>query len=231
MRAAIGELELDQILHARGQLNVMIREAVQGAASAWGLEIKRYEITEIHPDKHITEAMDKQAAAERERRKKVLEAEGDKKAAELESEGQRIRLINESEGMRIQIQNEAEARRFQLEQEVEINLFIDGTRHNYVHVIQARGEAEAIKMRAEGQAKAIQLLAIELISDGKSEEERRLTLEAARLLLAKEVRQYRGVYFSLHCLICILLSNVTVCKHVRRNGQVEQHNDLFRTTC
>lgn len=167
MRAAIGELELDQILHARGQLNVMIREAVQGAASAWGLEIKRYEITEIHPDKHITEAMDKQAAAERERRKKVLEAEGDKKAAELESEGQKIRLINESEGMRIQVQNEAEARRFQLEQE-------------------ARGEAEAIKMRAEGQAKAIQLLAIELSSDGKSEEQRRLTLEAARLLLAKE---------------------------------------------
>ena len=40
MRAAIGELELDQILHARAQLNSMIRLSVQEAAEAWGLEIK-----------------------------------------------------------------------------------------------------------------------------------------------------------------------------------------------
>jgi regulator of protease activity HflC (stomatin/prohibitin superfamily) len=102
-------------------------------AEAWGLEIKRYEITEISPDKFITEAMDKQAAAERERRKKVLEAEGifssriiffrvyeeyiiltslyhifagDKRAAELESEGQKIRMINESEGNLIKVRYE-----------------------------------------------------------------------------------------------------------------------------
>ena len=98
MRAAIGELELDQILHARAQLNTIIRETVQEAASAWGIEIRRYEITEVSPDKFITEAMDKQAAAERERRKKVLEAEGDKRSAELKSEGERIRLTNEAEG-------------------------------------------------------------------------------------------------------------------------------------
>lgn len=60
MRAAIGELELDQILHARAKLNSMIREAVADAAAAWGLEIKRYEITDVTPDKYITEAMDKQ---------------------------------------------------------------------------------------------------------------------------------------------------------------------------
>lgn len=71
MRAAIGELELDEILHARAQLNKMIQSSVQGAADAWGIDIKRYEITDITPDKFITEAMDKQAAAERERRKKV----------------------------------------------------------------------------------------------------------------------------------------------------------------
>jgi hypothetical protein len=72
MRAAIGEMELDQILHARAQLNQLIRSTVQEASVNWGIEIKRYEITEVLPDKHISEAMDKQAAAERERRKKVL---------------------------------------------------------------------------------------------------------------------------------------------------------------
>jgi regulator of protease activity HflC (stomatin/prohibitin superfamily) len=118
MRAAIGELELDEILHARAKLNSIIRVAVQESAQAWGLDIKRYEITEINPDKFITEAMDKQAAAERDRRKKVLEAEGDKRSAELESEGQKIRLKNESEGTLIKVTNESEAKKRQLLLEV-----------------------------------------------------------------------------------------------------------------
>jgi regulator of protease activity HflC (stomatin/prohibitin superfamily) len=111
MRAAIGELELDQILHARNTLNALILKSVNEAAMEWGLEIRRYEITEISPDKFITEAMDKQAAAERERRKKVLEAEGDKRSAELESEGVKIRMKNESEGTLIKVRNEASRRK------------------------------------------------------------------------------------------------------------------------
>jgi regulator of protease activity HflC (stomatin/prohibitin superfamily) len=118
MRAAIGELELDEILHARAKLNEMIKATVQESAKAWGLEIKRYEITTVSPDKFITEAMDKQAAAERHRRKKVLDAEGDKRAAELESEGVKIRMKNESEGTLIKMTNEAEAKKIKMLLEV-----------------------------------------------------------------------------------------------------------------
>lgn len=161
MRAAIGELELDQILHARAQLNMMIREAVQEAAEAWGLEIKRYEITEITPDKFITESMDKQAAAERERRKKVLEAEGDKRAAELESEGQKIRMINESEGNLIRVRNEATAVKEQ-------------------QMLEAAGEAEAMRVRAHAQAEAISTVARALAENPNA-------IEAAKLHVAREV--------------------------------------------
>lgn len=139
MRAAIGEMELDEILHARAQLNTMIKESVQGAAQTWGLEIKRYEITEILPDKYIMEAMDKQAAAERERRKKVLDAEGDKRSAELQSEGEKIRMKNESEGMLIKTKNEAEARKIQL-------------------VLEAEGEATAVELKATADARAIEII-------------------------------------------------------------------------
>lgn len=52
----------------RAQLNSMIKDTLQSAADAWGMEVKRYEITEITPDAQISEAMDKQAAAERIRR-------------------------------------------------------------------------------------------------------------------------------------------------------------------
>lgn len=74
MRAAIGEMELDEILHNRSQLNALVKGTVQEAATAWGINIKRYEITEITPDRMISQAMDKQAAAERNRREKVRES-------------------------------------------------------------------------------------------------------------------------------------------------------------
>lgn len=61
-------LVTDCLDERRVRLNAMIKETLQTAADAWGMAVKRYEITEITPDKQISEAMDKQAAAERVRR-------------------------------------------------------------------------------------------------------------------------------------------------------------------
>lgn len=54
MRSAIGEMELDEILHGRARLNSMIKGSLQEAAEPWGLEIRRYEITEITPDQQVS---------------------------------------------------------------------------------------------------------------------------------------------------------------------------------
>ena len=162
MRAAIGELELDQILRARSELNAVIRKAVQEAADAWGLEIKRYEITEVTPDRTIQEAMGRQAASERERRSKVLEAEGNKKSAELESEGVKIRMKNESEGFVIEAENKARAKKLQLQ-------------------LEAEGEACVIEIKAKAQAQAIALLSESLKAAGP------LGADAARLAVARDM--------------------------------------------
>jgi regulator of protease activity HflC (stomatin/prohibitin superfamily) len=159
MRAAMGEMELDEILHARAKLNSFIRESVQESAQSWGLEIKRYEITEVSPDRFITEAMDKQAAAERDRRKKVLDAEGNKKSQELESEGMKIRMKNESEGMLIKITNEAEAQKIRT-------------------LLEAEGEAAAILATAHAHAEALKTVAEALKSQNAA--------DAAQLAIARE---------------------------------------------
>eukprot|EP00579_Thalassiosira_antarctica_P009326 CAMPEP_0201885168 /NCGR_PEP_ID=MMETSP0902-20130614/18195_1 /ASSEMBLY_ACC=CAM_ASM_000551 /TAXON_ID=420261 /ORGANISM="Thalassiosira antarctica, Strain CCMP982" /LENGTH=420 /DNA_ID=CAMNT_0048414267 /DNA_START=117 /DNA_END=1379 /DNA_ORIENTATION=+ len=164
MRSAIGELELDEILHNRAGLNTLIKGTLQDAAQAWGLEVRRYELTEITPDDQIRIAMDKQAAAERARREQVLRAEGDKRGAELTSEGVKISLKNESEGKLIQITNEAEAEKIRI-------------------LRVAEGKAEAIKIQAVAQAEAIEAIAQQLGKDGGQ--------EAAALALAKEyVKMY-----------------------------------------
>mmetsp|Transcript_18266 Transcript_18266/g.27084 ORF Transcript_18266/g.27084 Transcript_18266/m.27084 type:complete len:377 (-) Transcript_18266:9-1139(-) len=159
MRSAIGEMELDEILHGRARLNSMIKGSLQEAAVAWGLEVRRYEITEITPDEEIRVAMDKQAAAERARREQVLRAEGDKRNAELTSEGVKISLKNESEGMLIKVQNEAEAAKTK-------------------SILEAEGEAKSIMIRALAQADAIQQIAAELQKEGGE--------KAARLALAQD---------------------------------------------
>ena len=108
--------------------------------------------------------MDKQAAAERDRREQVLRAEGDKRRAELTSEGMKISMTNESEGKLIQITNEAEAEK--------------------LHILRvAEGKAEAMKIQALAQAEAIEKIAEQLGKDGGH--------EAAALALAKEyVKMY-----------------------------------------
>lgn len=159
MRSAIGEMELDEILHGRAKLNNLIKGSLQEAALPWGLEIRRYEITEITPDQQIRIAMDKQAAAERDRREQVLRAEGDKKRAQLTSEGSKISLQNESEGNLIRVQNEAEASRTRILRE-------------------AQGHAEAVRLAAEAQAHAIRIISEELNKPGGT--------SAAQLALARE---------------------------------------------
>ena len=115
MRSAIGEMELDEILHGRARLNSLIKGSLQEAAVPWGLEVRRYEITEITPDEQIRVAMDKQAAAERDRREQVLRAEGDKRRAELTSEGVKISLTNKSEGRLIAVTKESDAAKIKLD--------------------------------------------------------------------------------------------------------------------
>ncbi|CAM9514649.1 unnamed protein product [Ascophyllum nodosum] len=166
MRAAIGELELDEILHAsRAKLNDMIRLTIQTAADAWGLEVKRYEITEITPDTQISEAMDRQAAAERIRRERVLTAEGEKKAYTLKSEGVKIQLINESEGQLIQVENAAKATKERLK-------------------LEAEGEAEARIVKANAEAKALTLVA-EALQEASGG-------DAAQLQIAKQYIEMYG---------------------------------------
>jgi len=159
MRSAIGEMELDEILHGRAKLNSLIKGSLQEASEPWGLEIRRYEITEITPDTQIRIAMDKQAAAERDRRERVLRAEGAKRQAELESEGVRISLTNESEGNLIKVRNEAEATKTKI-------------------LLEAEANAQAVRLQADAQAEALRKISAELQKAGGE--------DAARLALARD---------------------------------------------
>ena len=122
LRNIIGEMELDQTLTSRDQINARLAAVLDEATDPWGIKVTRVELKNIQPPKEIEEVMTKQMRAERERRQTVLEArahqeavvsraEGDKQAKILAAEAERDAQIALAEGRAksIRLVYEAEA--------------------------------------------------------------------------------------------------------------------------
>lgn len=81
LRSVIGQSELDEILAERDHVNEVVRNLMDEATDAWGIDVVGVEVKDIDLPKEMKRAMAKQAEAERERRGKVIAAEGEFQAA------------------------------------------------------------------------------------------------------------------------------------------------------
>ncbi|MDY0341872.1 MAG: SPFH domain-containing protein [Coriobacteriia bacterium] len=113
LRNVIGEMQLDESLTSREQINTALRQILDDATDKWGVRIVRVELQRIEPPKDVTEAMHRQMKAERTRRADILEADGDKQAAITRAEGSKQSAILEAEGQAEAIKRVAEADKFQ----------------------------------------------------------------------------------------------------------------------
>jgi regulator of protease activity HflC (stomatin/prohibitin superfamily) len=87
LRSIIGEMKLDAALSSRDLIKTRLKEAISDDIADWGITLKTVEIQDITPSGTMQNAMEEQAAAERQRRAAVTRAEGEKAAAILEAEG------------------------------------------------------------------------------------------------------------------------------------------------
>ncbi|MFW5431181.1 MAG: SPFH domain-containing protein [Methylophilaceae bacterium] len=86
LRSIIGGMNLNEALTSRDRIKNELKNAVADEALDWGLTVKSVEIQDIKPSMNMQDAMEKQAAAERERVAVVTEAEGAKEALILNAE-------------------------------------------------------------------------------------------------------------------------------------------------
>jgi regulator of protease activity HflC (stomatin/prohibitin superfamily) len=114
LRNIVGEMELDQTLASRDQINRRMREVIEEASIGWGVDVTRVELQAIEPPRDIQQSMELQMRAERERRAAVTNAEASKRAQILEAEGARESQVRRAEGEKeaavLRAQGLAEAR-------------------------------------------------------------------------------------------------------------------------
>jgi regulator of protease activity HflC (stomatin/prohibitin superfamily) len=98
LRAVIGDIELDDVLAKREQINDVLRVKLDEVTERWGVKITRVEIREVEPPPNVREAMNRQMSAERERRATVSRAEGERTAAVMVAEGEKQAAVLRAEG-------------------------------------------------------------------------------------------------------------------------------------
>ncbi|HIP85420.1 MAG TPA: slipin family protein [Pyrodictium sp.] len=90
LRDVLGQVDLDELLSKREELNKRIQKILDELTDPWGIKVTAVTIKEVVLPEGLVRAMAKQAEAERWRRAKVIEAEGERQAAKIMAEAARI---------------------------------------------------------------------------------------------------------------------------------------------
>ncbi len=90
LRDIIGQVELDDLLTKREEINKKIQEILDTLTDPWGIKVTAVTIKEVKLPETMLRAMAKQAEAERWRRARIIEAEGERQAAQIMAEAARF---------------------------------------------------------------------------------------------------------------------------------------------
>lgn len=82
LRSVCGEVELDDLLSKRDEINHRIQNIIDHQTDPWGIKVTLVEVKHIDLPQEMQRAMAKQAEAEREKRAKIIQADGEYQAAE-----------------------------------------------------------------------------------------------------------------------------------------------------
>jgi regulator of protease activity HflC (stomatin/prohibitin superfamily) len=148
LRAVVGDIALDDVLAKRDQINDILRAKLDEVTERWGVKVTTVEIREIEPPKEVQEAMNKQMAAERNRRAMVTEADGRREAAVKVAEGEKQAAVLKAEGEKQASILKAEGFSLALQKVFEVANTVDAKTMSlqYLDALKALGASPATKI-------------------------------------------------------------------------------------
>jgi regulator of protease activity HflC (stomatin/prohibitin superfamily) len=82
LRSILGQVELDDLLIKRDDINQQLQQIIDDLTNPWGIKVTLVEVKDVELPDSMRRAMGRQAEAERERRSKIIHAQGELEAAE-----------------------------------------------------------------------------------------------------------------------------------------------------
>ena len=98
LRAVLGDMELDETLSRRDEINRRIRIELDEPTDRWGIRVESVEVREVKPSADVENAMEEQTSAERRRRAMILEAQGERRGAVERAQGEKQSDIIRAQG-------------------------------------------------------------------------------------------------------------------------------------
>jgi regulator of protease activity HflC (stomatin/prohibitin superfamily) len=86
LRSVLGQVELDDLLTNRDEINTELQQIIDGVTDPWGVKVTLVEVKDVELPESMRRAMSRQAEAERERRAKIIHAEGEREASQALSD-------------------------------------------------------------------------------------------------------------------------------------------------
>jgi regulator of protease activity HflC (stomatin/prohibitin superfamily) len=81
LRSILGQVDLDELLINRDEINQRLQRIIDELTDAWGIKVTLVEVKDVELPETMRRAMASQAEAERDRRAKVIHALGEREAA------------------------------------------------------------------------------------------------------------------------------------------------------
>lgn len=90
LRSIIGQVDLDELLVNRDDINRQLQQIIDDLTEPWGVKVSIVEVKDVELPDTMRRAMARQAESERDRRAKVIHALGEKEASETLSEAAQV---------------------------------------------------------------------------------------------------------------------------------------------
>ncbi len=82
LRSVLGQVELDDVLASRDEINQQLQAILDTQTDPWGIKVSNVELKDVDLPKEMQRSMARQAEAERDRRAKVIMAQAEERAAQ-----------------------------------------------------------------------------------------------------------------------------------------------------